>query len=79
MMYDNGIMRTIIDLPDEQVNALKALCESQSISRAEAVRRALSEMLANQKSAGREAAFGAWRGRKLDSRKFVDALREEWE
>lgn len=78
MMYDDGIMRTIIDLPEEQVNALAELCESQSISRAEAVRRALSAMLAHQKTAGRNAAFGAWKGKKVDSRKFVDALRGEW-
>jgi len=64
MMYDDGIMRTIIDLPDDQVKALAELCKSQSISRAEAVRK---------------AAFGAWQGKKMDSRKFVASLREEWE
>jgi len=79
MMYDDGIMRTIIDLPDDQVKALAELCKSQSISRAEAVRRAVAEMLACQKTAGREAAFGAWQGKKMDSRKFVASLREEWE
>lgn len=79
MMHDEVIMRTIIDLPEDQVRALAELCKAQSISRAEAVRRALSDMLAKQKSAGRDAAFGAWRDKKVDSRKFVAALREEWE
>jgi metal-responsive CopG/Arc/MetJ family transcriptional regulator len=70
-------MRTIIDLPDHQVAALAKLCEQEHISRAEAVRRALDAMLADQKTLGREAAFGAW-AKRGDSRKTVDALREEW-
>ncbi len=78
MMNDDGIMRTIIELPEEQVKALAELCESQNISRAEAVRRALTKMLANQKIADRDSVFGAWKSKKMDSRKFVDALRKEW-
>jgi len=71
------IMRTIIDLPDHQIAALAELCERENISRAEAVRRALDAMLAAQKGATRDAAFGAWSPRG-DSRAVVDALREEW-
>ncbi len=78
-MYDDGIMRTIVDLPDEQVAALTELCRAQGISRAEAMRRALAEMLAGERTSGRESVFGAWKGRKLDSAKFVRSLREEWE
>ncbi len=77
-MHDNVIMRTIVDLPDEQVDALKDLCKTQGISRAEAVRRALADMLAKQKVTGREKAFGAWKRKKLDSRAFVQKLRREW-
>jgi hypothetical protein len=79
MMYDDDIMRTIIDLPDDQVNALAELCRIQRISRAEAVRRALASMLANQQILGREKAFGAWQKKNIDSQKFVQNLREEWE
>ena len=79
MIHDNVRMRTIVDLPENQVNALAELCKSHGISRAEAVRRALSEMLSHQQMAGRDKAFGAWKGKKVDSREFVDALRREWE
>jgi len=72
------IMRTIIDLPENQVRALADLCESEKISRAEAVRRALAEMLSRKQNKGREQAFGAWKKRG-DSRKIVEALRREWE
>jgi hypothetical protein len=79
MMYDNVIMRTIIDLPDVQAKALADWCKVEKISKAEAVRRALASMLAGQQQAGREKAFGAWRGKNLDVRNFVENLREEWE
>ncbi len=72
-------MRTIIDLPDEQVSALAQWCDEQKISRAEAIRRALATMLANRHQAGREAAFGAWKRDKIDSRRIVEKLRKEWD
>ncbi len=72
-------MRTIIDLPEDQVRELRELCKTERISRAEAVRRALAQMLARKQSAGRESAFGAWKGRKIDSRQFVEKLRREWD
>ena len=43
---DHVIMRTIVDLTDEQVKSLAALCAAQGISRAEAVRRAVARLLA---------------------------------
>ena len=79
MMYDAVIMRTIIDLPDEQVKALAAWCDAEKISRAEAVRRALAEMLASRQAMDRDKAFGAWRTKEIDAPQFVRKLREEWE
>lgn len=78
-MYDDVIMRTIVDLPEEQVRAIEVLCRRESISRAEAVRRALGTMIASQQVGGRESVFGAWSGKKIDSRKHVRRLRSEWE
>ena len=72
-------MRTIIDLPENQVNAIAELCKAQGISRAEAGRRAVAELLNHQQTAGRDKAFGAWKGKKVNSRDFVDALRQEWD
>ncbi len=77
-MYDAVIMRTIIELPDDQVSALADLCKSENISRAEAIRRALGEMLSRRQAHSRENAFGAWTKRG-DSRAFVEQLRGEWE
>ena len=71
-------MRTIVELPEDQIRALGKLCKAEGISRAEAVRRALGEMLARRGVQGREQAFGAWRQRG-DSLQIVESLRREWE
>ena len=79
MIYDDVIMRTIIDLPEAQVHALAELCDREHISRAEAIRRALAVMLTREKDKDRAGAFGAWRKKKLDAGKFVAGLRGEWD
>lgn len=71
-------MRTIVDLPEEQLEALAELCRRESISRAEAVRRALADLLIREKSQTRAATFGAWKGKRADARQVVDRLRNEW-
>ncbi|MCF3649571.1 CopG family transcriptional regulator [Synoicihabitans lomoniglobus] len=70
-------MRTIIELPDDQVTALAELCDREKISRAEAIRRAVDVMLTEKQVLSRDAAFGAW-AQRGDSRTAVDGLREEW-
>lgn len=78
LIYDNVIMRTIVDLPPDQVTALAEFCQSFGISRAEAVRRALAKMLEGRRDAGREKAFGAWKRKKLRSTDYVRRIRDEW-
>jgi hypothetical protein len=78
MVHDDVIMRTIVDLPAQQIAALSELCEREQISRAEAIRRAVDALLASQIPAGRELTFGAW-DRQTDSRGWVDELRGEWD
>jgi len=77
MMTDDVIMRTIIDLPEHQLEALGELCKRESISRAEAVRRAVEAMLRDEHDRRRTTHFGTWQ-RRGDARKVVDRLRGEW-
>ncbi|MFM9060010.1 MAG: ribbon-helix-helix protein, CopG family [Planctomycetaceae bacterium] len=79
MMYDNVIMRTIVDLTDDQVKSLAALCAAKGISRAEAVRRAVARLLAEEQRPDRARAFGAWRRTTGDRAAQVRRLRDEWE
>jgi len=55
-------MRTIVDIPDEQLGALARLCEEQEISRAEAVRRAVDRLSQGiGKSEQKDVGFGTWK------------------
>jgi metal-responsive CopG/Arc/MetJ family transcriptional regulator len=76
-------MRTIVDLPDEQIEALNSYSRREGVSRAEALRRAVAAFIPTK---GRQkpdlkahAAFGSSkRYRKEDSVVTVRRLRDEW-
>ena len=81
-------MRAIIDLPDEQAAQLQAACARDGISRAEAVRRAISLYVAGRateaSSPGLAAAFGLWRHKRpgkapVDGVAYQRKLRAEWD
>jgi metal-responsive CopG/Arc/MetJ family transcriptional regulator len=72
-------MRTIIDLPPAQLDALDAWCRRDGISRAEAIRRAVAATVGQQAAGGREAAVGLWRDRRgPDGLTYERRLRREW-
>ena len=71
-------MRTIIDLPPEQLGALARLCEAQKISRAEAIRRAVDRLLKDSLVEEKNIGFGMWRNKCITARLHVDNLRDEW-
>jgi len=71
-------MRTIVDIPEDQLGELSALCKRADIPRAEAIRRAVS-MYLDKNRVSEDQAFGIWKDRGLNSRDYEDALRQEWE
>jgi hypothetical protein len=71
-------MRTIVDLPPVQLEALDALCRREGISRAEAVRRAVADHLQRQQ-VDPAPAFGLWRARGADGVEYQRRLRREWD
>ncbi len=75
-------MRTIIELPDDQIDALKALAARDQVSRAELIRRAVAEYLSSHPldTEARKAAFGLWRDRgDRDGVAYQRKLRSDWE
>lgn len=77
--YDDVIMRTIIELPGDQVDALDALCRRDGISRAEAVRRAVALLVGAKGALASGTAFGVWRDRREDGLVYQDRVRgTEW-
>lgn len=73
-------MRTIVDLPDEQIDGLSRLCEREQISRAEAIRQAVQKYLSEQEEAPPlESFFGIWKDRDFDALEYEDKIRAEWD
>ncbi|MDZ7784070.1 MAG: CopG family transcriptional regulator [Halioglobus sp.] len=72
-------MRTIVDLPEEQIETLKQLSKQSRQSRAELVRRAIAEYLRHHHSESSEDAFGIWRNQPRESLDYQYKLRDEWE
>jgi len=71
-------MRTIVDIPEQDIQVLDALCGREHISRAEAVRRAVSDYLKSHQG-NADAAFGLWQGRgKPDGLTYQNDMRDEW-
>lgn len=72
-------MRTIVDLPTAQLEALDAQCRRDGISRAEAVRRAVAQYVRLQRDVEPDEAFGLWRTRGIDGLTYQQRLRREWD
>lgn len=80
-------MRTIVDLPDEQVKALDSLGNKENVSRAELVRRAVQSYLDAEKdksAAAIDKYFGMFRGDPnvfdgLDGLEYQRKIRAEWD
>lgn len=79
MITHHDDVRTIIDLPEDQLAGLDALCRAEGVSRAEAIRRAVAGMLARNQAAHAGRAYGLWKGRRLDGPDYQQALRHEWD
>ena len=73
------LVRTIIDLPAEQLEQLEAICKRERISRAEAIRQAVALLVRQKRGAAGSAAFGLWRGRKETGLEYQERVRSEWD
>ena len=71
-------MRTLVDIPDGELEQLTVLSRSRKVSRAELIRQAVSGFLAENK-AGLEDSFGLWKKRAVDGVEYQERLRGEWE
>ncbi|MBI3295749.1 MAG: CopG family transcriptional regulator [Deltaproteobacteria bacterium] len=73
-------MKTLIDIPEKIIKQLAEICAKESISRAEAIRRAITLFLAESPHClPKDASFGLWKGRGVDSLAYEKKLRKDWE
>jgi metal-responsive CopG/Arc/MetJ family transcriptional regulator len=78
MTRNDIVVRTIVDLPQEQIRKLTLFCRREKISRAEAVRRAVDRFLRGSSASDLRSFFGASKTRGNISR-HVAKLRREWQ
>ena len=75
-------MRTLVDIPDQQLKALNALSKQRKVSRAALVREAVSAYIDSSKKIEREealkAGFGLWKDRGIDGLEYQKKIRAEW-
>ena len=73
-------MRTLVDIPDDQLEELTKLAEREKVSRASLVRQAVASLLASRRHSDDDAiaaAFGI-RPDMEDGLAYQERLRSEW-
>lgn len=71
-------MRTLVDIPDEFIEAIDKICKREKISRSEAIRRAVASFTETKAIAEFESALGSWKDLEIDGVEFQRKLRSEW-
>lgn len=69
-------MRTLVDIPEEQIRGLDQLATNEGISRAEAIRRAVANFL-TEKGRRKVSAFGLLKGREIDGLQLQRESRQD--
>jgi len=72
-------MRTLVDIPDEQIGDLAIICEAKKVSRAELIRQAISFYIGTNKPVPTDA-FGLWKAKQpnMDGLAYQEQARAEW-
>jgi Ribbon-helix-helix protein, copG family len=77
--YSRAAMRTLVDIPDEQIGELAVICEAKQVSRAEVIRQAIAVYIGTNKLVPADA-FGLWKDKShgLDGLTYQEQARAEW-
>jgi hypothetical protein len=73
-----AIVRTLVDIPNEDLEVIGSVTAKLGISRAEFVRRALTASLVPYRDADQADAFGILRGKLPDGMAYQEKVRGEW-
>lgn len=69
-------MRTLVDIPDRQIEDLTRICEAKGVSRAEAIRQAIAFYIEQNKPVA--DVFGLWKDHHPDGLAYQEGMRSEW-
>lgn len=71
-------MRTLVDIPEQDLQAVGEVAERQGVSRAAVIREAVSAYLASHPRKPAAEAFGLWGTRGPGGVSLQRGLRNEW-
>jgi metal-responsive CopG/Arc/MetJ family transcriptional regulator len=72
-------MRTLIDISQTLADSLAVICKKFSISRAEAIRRALGMFINENRTPTNNQAFGSWKKSKRQTDAYLKKIKSEWD
>ncbi len=72
-------MRTLVDIPDVELEALNALSKAEGISRAESIRRAIKAYVEANRPLAIHEGFGLWKDYGIDGDEYQQKIRAEWD
>jgi metal-responsive CopG/Arc/MetJ family transcriptional regulator len=72
-------VRTLVDIPDNDVQRLNRLSKDRKVSRAHLVRTAVAEYLRQEEPDSLDKLFGIWKDRNIDGLEYQEQMRREWE
>lgn len=71
-------MRTLVDIPAEDLELLNGVVKTLAISRAEFIRQAISKSLEPHRQSQKLEAFGIWSHHRVGGVEYEQRMREEW-
>jgi metal-responsive CopG/Arc/MetJ family transcriptional regulator len=72
-------MRTLVDIPDGEVEALNALSKAEGVSRAESIRRAIKAYVQRNRPSAAHEGFGLWKDKGIHTDEYLRKIRAEWD
>jgi hypothetical protein len=73
-------VRTLVDIPNHELESLSELSKADGVSRAESIRRAIKAYIEQKTPAPKlEDGFGLWKGKGIEGLEFQRKIRAEWD
>jgi hypothetical protein len=72
-------MRTLVDIPNSELEALSALSKAEGVSRAESIRRAIKAYVELNRPLAKHEGFGLWKDYDIDGDEYQRKIRAEWD
>jgi len=72
-------MRTLVDIPENDLSRLTKMSKTRKVSRSQLVRNAVSRFLQEEEPDSLDKLFGIWADRNIDGLEYQEQMRREWE